>query len=164
MKTGRLSRTGVAAGAALRLGSAQLVHGAKRRLGAAPDEQAHQTQLGDILFKALDQLKGTGLKAAQQAQVAADSCCHAGVLQLDGQAFAVKGAGPVYLAQAGCGKGVWLELCKALVRRTAQLLAQQVNDMGAVERRRGLVMALGQTFTKPHGQDTQVQAQQLRSL
>jgi predicted unusual protein kinase regulating ubiquinone biosynthesis (AarF/ABC1/UbiB family) len=65
MKTGRLSRTGVAAGAALRLGSAQLVHGAKRRLGAAPDEQAHQTQLGDILFKALDQLKGTGLKAAQ---------------------------------------------------------------------------------------------------
>lgn len=65
MKTGRLSRGGVAAGAALRLGSAQLVHGTRRRLGAAPDEQAHQARLGDILFKALDQLKGTGLKAAQ---------------------------------------------------------------------------------------------------
>ncbi|MGQ3054014.1 MAG: ABC1 kinase family protein [Roseateles sp.] len=65
MKTGRLSRSSVAAGAALRLGSAQLLHDARRRLGAAPDEQAHQTQLGDILFKALDQLKGTGLKAAQ---------------------------------------------------------------------------------------------------
>lgn len=65
MKTSLLSRSSVAAGAALRLGSAQLVQGAKRRLGAAPDEQAHQAQLGDILFKALDQLKGTGLKAAQ---------------------------------------------------------------------------------------------------
>lgn len=65
MKTGRLSRGGVAVGAALRLGSTQLMHGAKRRLGATPDEQAHQAELGDILFKALDQLKGTGLKAAQ---------------------------------------------------------------------------------------------------
>lgn len=65
MKTGRLSRSGVAAGAALRLGTAQLVQGAKRHLGTATDEQSHQAQLGDILFAALDQLKGTGLKAAQ---------------------------------------------------------------------------------------------------
>lgn len=70
----------------------------------------------------------------------------------------------MHLAQAGCGEGLRLELGKALLRPAPQFLAQQLNDVGAVERRCGLVMALGQTLTQPRGQDTQIQAQQLRSL
>lgn len=68
-RTGRLARTAIAGAAAARMGVAQLGHKAKgllRDAAAAKQAQAeHDAQLGRIVFAALNQLKGTALKASQ---------------------------------------------------------------------------------------------------
>lgn len=65
--TGRLARGAVAGAALARAGLSQLGHKAAQGLGlAGPQAQAEQeARLGRILFCALNQLKGVGLKAAQ---------------------------------------------------------------------------------------------------
>ncbi|MCV2419390.1 ABC1 kinase family protein [Paucibacter sp. DJ2R-2] len=72
-RTGRLARTAIAGTAVARAGMAQLSHRLQSRgQDLAPGSEsaqlaqhAHEAQLGRILFGALNQLKGTALKAAQ---------------------------------------------------------------------------------------------------
>ena len=62
--TGKLARGALMGGAVARLGGRRLLHKAQAALGS-PDPAAQQAELGRILFGALNQLKGTALKAAQ---------------------------------------------------------------------------------------------------
>ena len=68
-RNGRLARGAIASVAAARVGLAQLGHKAKSltrdNAQAAPAQAAHEAELGRILFAALNQLKGTALKASQ---------------------------------------------------------------------------------------------------
>ncbi|WP_374658541.1 AarF/UbiB family protein [Inhella sp.] len=65
--TGKLARGALAGATAARLGGTRLLHKAQSALGHADQETqlAQQAELGRILFGALNQLKGTALKAAQ---------------------------------------------------------------------------------------------------
>jgi predicted unusual protein kinase regulating ubiquinone biosynthesis (AarF/ABC1/UbiB family) len=68
-RTGRVARSAIAGVAVARVGMAQLGHTAKSL--ARPEAQTalttaeHEAKLGRILFSALNQLKGTALKASQ---------------------------------------------------------------------------------------------------
>lgn len=68
-RTGRVARAAVASGTLVRMGAAQLVHGAQTLVSPVADAEAQRTaqeeRLGRILFEGLNQLKGTALKAAQ---------------------------------------------------------------------------------------------------
>jgi len=62
--TGKLARSALAGATLAKLGGRRLLHKAQNAMGA-PDRAAQQAELGGILFGALNQLKGTALKAAQ---------------------------------------------------------------------------------------------------
>jgi predicted unusual protein kinase regulating ubiquinone biosynthesis (AarF/ABC1/UbiB family) len=68
-RTGRLARGAIAGLAVARAGAAQLSHHAqaltRSEAQAEQARTAHQAKLGRILFAALNQLKGTALKASQ---------------------------------------------------------------------------------------------------
>lgn len=69
-RTGRLSRGAIAGMAVARAGVAHLGHKAQQSLSRDANKQAqaqsaHEAELGRILFAALNQLKGTALKASQ---------------------------------------------------------------------------------------------------
>ena len=68
-RTGRLSRGAIAGMAVARAGLAHLGHKAQSLTRDAQEEaqarEAHEAELGRILFAALNQLKGTALKASQ---------------------------------------------------------------------------------------------------
>lgn len=63
-RTSRIARSMIAAGTAARVG----VHTVRHRLRPAPtpaDEAAHEAEIGRLVFLAINQLRGTALKAAQ---------------------------------------------------------------------------------------------------
>jgi predicted unusual protein kinase regulating ubiquinone biosynthesis (AarF/ABC1/UbiB family) len=67
--TGRVARTVIAAGTAARVGASQLRHRLRPAAPAADEESArqaaHEAEIGRLVFTALNQLRGTALKAAQ---------------------------------------------------------------------------------------------------
>ena len=80
LRTGKLARGAVTGLALARAGVAHVGHKVRRRASDPQADARHEAELGKILFRALNQLKGTALKASQLLSLEA-SLLPAGVRQ-----------------------------------------------------------------------------------
>lgn len=73
--TSKLKRSAIAGITAAKVGFSQLSYKAKSKLSSNDDEQAlaaHESQMGDMIFAALSQLRGTALKISQLLSMETD--------------------------------------------------------------------------------------------